>query len=176
MLADRGMMWIDLWIPASSALHRADPRGSLEVAGELWSSALTSFGGEAFAVANESLITQALEVCFAGVGHGEVLDQTGRKLVGLAAWRSREGSLLQGALYREMDESLPSQLSLSSRRREQLRRLVAEVSTDLASLGDASWARLRSDDVATRLAQAARNLLKDSERVEVQILPVALDR
>jgi lipoate-protein ligase A len=93
-------LWVDWWIPASDARWSPDVRASSLLVGGWWRDVLTKHvRGEV------SLHEGALEgaeahrvVCFAGRGPGEVF-VNGRKAVGLAQWRVREGSFLTSVLH-----------------------------------------------------------------------------
>lgn len=93
-------LWVDWWIPASDARWSPDVRASSLLVGGWWRDVLTKHvQGEV------SLHEGALEgveahrvVCFAGRGPGEVF-VNGRKAVGLAQWRVREGSFLTSVLH-----------------------------------------------------------------------------
>ena len=131
VLATASMRWVEIWIPAHSVLHHTSPADGLAVAGEIWKSALTGLGASGLVVARPSRSSVSVAVCFAGIGHGEILDAEGAKLVGLTAWRSREGSLYQGAAYQAMDLSLPSLLSMDAATRESLDHALSNRTTDL---------------------------------------------
>ncbi len=108
-------VWADLWVPRTDPLWSAEPRASALVAGEWWARALrASHGGggsELLAVHRGASVPAPGSdvVCFAGVGPGEVLAE-GRKLVGLAQWRSREGALFQACCYRRWDPATLTRL------------------------------------------------------------------
>ena len=126
--------WIDLWIPVGSGSHRIDVRSQLEVAGEAWLEVLASSGGAhlSLAVVDEVVVEP---VCFAGVGPGEVVVDATRKLVGITAWRSRHGTLVQTAVYRRRDRSLPGRLLLAPATCAQLAVVLDEQVTDLTEIG-----------------------------------------
>ncbi len=78
-------------------------------------------------------------VCFAGVGPGEVVRE-GRKVVGLAQWRSREGVLVHGCAYRRWDpEPLVDLLDLPSTTRHALVGTLRAAALGLGDMGVASW-------------------------------------
>jgi lipoate-protein ligase A len=97
-------LWLDVWIP------RGDPRWQPDVGraawwvGEWWVAALAGMGATGLTVHRGGLVTGPWSdlVCFAGTGPGEVLSG-GRKVVGVAQWRSREGALFHTAAYRHWD-------------------------------------------------------------------------
>ena len=86
-------VWVDVVVPAGDPLWSADVGRSFWWLGEVWAAAL---GGE---VHRGPLVRTAWSsaVCFAGVGPGEVLVD-GRKRVGMASRRTREGALFQCAV------------------------------------------------------------------------------
>lgn len=97
-------VWLDLWVPRDDPLWTDDVVRTAERAGEWWAAGLGALTGMALDVHRGASEPRPLSdlVCFAGVGPGEVL-ASGRKVVGLAQWRSREGALVHGALYRHWD-------------------------------------------------------------------------
>ena len=128
-------VWVDVWIPAGSVLHRNDVRAQLEVVGESWCSALERLGGPSLELATPRPPMNETEAvcCFLGRGAGEVLVASS-KLVGLAAWRSREGALVQASLSRVRSDALIDHLNGACLEPTARTRLVDEVA-DLAMLG-----------------------------------------
>jgi lipoate-protein ligase A len=92
-------LWIDWWIPTSDARWSGDVRVSALTAGEWWREALSNQVDGDITVHDGPLRgnPQHRVVCFAGRGPGEVFVD-GRKAVGLAQWRVREGILLTSVL------------------------------------------------------------------------------
>jgi lipoate---protein ligase len=87
--------------------------------------------------------------CFAGLGPYEVLDASGRKLVGLAQRRRRGGVLLQAAAYLGGDRTrLADLLWLAEEARDDLRARLAEtavlgpIALDLPDQLGELWGRL----------------------------------
>ncbi len=101
LLRPGAQVWADLWVPRDDPLWSQEPRASAIVVGEWWARAL---GSERLSVHRGSSVPApgSDAVCFAGVGPGEVT-WCGRKVVGLAQWRSREGVLVHGCAYRRWD-------------------------------------------------------------------------
>jgi lipoate-protein ligase A len=108
-------VWVDTWVP------RADP---------LWSDDVARSGAWVGAWWAESLGVPGLQVhdgrpvesrwsdriCFAGLGAGEVVHH-GRKVVGVAQWRSSAGALIHSLAYLEIGwERLTELLDLGSDR------------------------------------------------------------
>jgi lipoate-protein ligase A len=97
-------MWIDLWLPRGDPLWREDVVHAAEWVGEWWASALRGAGAAGVAVHRGGSVAGPWSdlVCFAGVGPGEVVAD-GRKVTGIAQWRSREGALFHSCAYRRWD-------------------------------------------------------------------------
>lgn len=92
-------VWLDLVIPAGDPLWMSDVAQAMVWVGELWQRALAQFGvgGE---VHRSGLVTTewSRQVCFAGVGTGEVM--TGdSKLVGISQRRTREYARFQSMCH-----------------------------------------------------------------------------
>ncbi len=126
-------IWIDLWLPAASSLVR-DVRGLLIGVGEHLRSVLASRGVDGLRIVEPTGQVAQSVACFAALGFGELVDSTGRKLLGLTAWRSRDGALVQSAVYRARDHRLPEILSLDDTERTALGRVLDDEVTDLRSL------------------------------------------
>src|SRR5581483_3410006 len=98
-----GPTWVDLWVPRHDPLFDDDLVGAARWVGESWITALRSLGAGDLEVnrraANDTPWSQ---VCFAGLGPGEVTAGS-RKVVGVAQWRSRQGTLFHTAAYRVWD-------------------------------------------------------------------------
>ncbi len=88
-------VWLDLIVPASDVLWVDDVGRSMHWAGELWAEALDAVG-VAGLVHRGGLVSGpwGREVCFAGVGPGEVTAGP-RKLVGVSQRRTRGWARLQ---------------------------------------------------------------------------------
>lgn len=94
-------VWIDLWIPTQSSLADRDVGGALERAGAIFKSALSQLGADHLEIAGKPTDSRGAVICFDKLGAGE-LTHEGAKLLGLAAWRCREGTLFQTAAYHEV--------------------------------------------------------------------------
>lgn len=139
LLLPGAQVWADLWVPRGDPMWSAEPRESAAVAGEWWARAL---GLDDSAVHRGASVPAygADVVCFAGIGPGEVsLD--GRKLVGLAQWRSREGALVHGCIYRRWDpEPLVEVLAVPPAARPGLTDALRGAAAGLEDLGlTGSW-------------------------------------
>jgi lipoate-protein ligase A len=129
----RDPLWLDLWIPRDDVLWHEETGSAVAWVGEWWSAAITSLstpGSPDPGVHDGRLRSSRWSplVCFAGLGPGEVT-VGGRKLVGIAQWRSRQGSLFHCAAYHRWE---PAPL------RELLRWPDGDGAQDEADLSDAA--------------------------------------
>jgi lipoate-protein ligase A len=104
-------IWVDLWIPSADTLFDSDVRRSAYWVGRSWAAALADLGASSLEVHQGPIVRAPWSdvVCFAGVGPGEVL-AAGRKVVGVAQWRCRQGSLFHSAAYRRWDPASLAEL------------------------------------------------------------------
>jgi len=115
-------IWVDLWVPHDDELFDEDVGRSSVWVGECWAAALEGLGVERPEVHRGPLLARAWSdlVCFAGLGPGEVVVGD-RKVVGVAQWRSRQGSLFHSAAYRRWDPApLISLFALDARERARM--------------------------------------------------------
>jgi lipoate-protein ligase A len=93
-------LWMDAWIPRGDPLWEHDVSAAAEWVGAWWAAALERLGQHDFELHTGRSVPGDLGdlVCFAGRGPGEVL-HSGRKVVGLSQWRSREGALFSSCVY-----------------------------------------------------------------------------
>jgi len=99
-------VWIDLWLPAGDDLWMTDVTVSFEWVGTVWSRALEAVGVPGTVVHQGRAVPTtgwASLVCFGGLGAGEVSASGGRKVVGLAQRRTRQGAWYHGAVYARWD-------------------------------------------------------------------------
>jgi lipoate-protein ligase A len=91
-----GVVWIDVVVPRGDELWDDDVGRAFWWLGDVWVAALGLDGAQ---VHRGPLVTTPLSplVCFAGLGPGEVT-VGGRKAVGIAQRRTREGALFQCAV------------------------------------------------------------------------------
>ncbi len=141
LLVPGAQIWVDLWVPRQDPLWSSEPRTSAVVAGEWWVRALLSAPlaeePDALTVHRAGSVPAygSDVVCFAGVGPGEVV-RGGRKVVGLAQWRSREGVLVHGCVYRRWDpEPLVALLALPAPERRALVDALRDAALGLEDLG-----------------------------------------
>ena len=99
VLLSPGDIWIDWWIPAADPRWSPDVRVSASRVGGWWRSALAGLVGGDVEVYDGPVSGDPRHrvVCFAARGPGEVFVD-GRKAVGVAQWRVREGILLTTVL------------------------------------------------------------------------------
>jgi lipoate-protein ligase A len=93
-------VWIDLVIPIGDPLWSDDVATAFDWLGDAWAAVVRDCGlsGQVNRAAVCHSVLGRL-VCFAGLGFGEVTVD-GRKAVGLAQRRTRQGAWFQGALLR----------------------------------------------------------------------------
>ncbi len=92
------VLWIDLIIPAGDALWDSDVRRASWWVGEAWAAAVDRVGAGPAQVWRGGMRprTWSRQVCFAGLGPGEVSVGT-RKVVGISQRRTRQAVLFQTA-------------------------------------------------------------------------------
>lgn len=85
---------MDLWVPAGDPLWSDDVSRAFDWLGDAWVTALEGLGLTGLAAHRKGLVCTrwSRQVCFGGIGRGEVVDRVGRKLVGLAQRRTRAGA------------------------------------------------------------------------------------
>lgn len=99
VLAGPWMLSATLFVPVSHVLSCLSLPASFELFGRAWSKTLMQGGidselaqREDFAAFNQRAKRAGLDwICFAGLSHGELLDTDGRKLMGLAQIRKKQG-------------------------------------------------------------------------------------
>lgn len=104
LVAPGDPLWVDLWLPRGDPLWLDDVTEAAAWVGRWWASALAQAGAVGLSVhagRSEPRPWSAL-VCFAGIGPGEVV-AGGRKVVGVAQWRGRQGALFHTCAYRHWD-------------------------------------------------------------------------
>ncbi len=97
-------LWIEVWIPQADPLWEADVTSAASWVGAWWSDALRTLGTGEYAVHRGPAAPGAhgALVCFSGRGPGEVFS-SGRKVMGISQWRSREGALFHTCAYTRWD-------------------------------------------------------------------------
>jgi lipoate---protein ligase len=101
LLVPGEVVWVDLLLPSSDARWVADVGRASWWVGEAWAGAVAASGGPAGLVVHRGPMLRtewSALACFAGVGPGEVLDDRGRKVVGISQRRTRAMARFQGSL------------------------------------------------------------------------------
>jgi len=102
-------LWLDVWLPSSHPQWDPDVARSFVWLGHAWVGALAQVGIGGLRVHDGTYLARtrwSRLVCFGGVGSGEVLTADGRKVVGLAQRRNRDGAWFHGACILRWDPSL----------------------------------------------------------------------
>jgi lipoate-protein ligase A len=123
------VVWADVALPAGDPLWDADVGRAFLWLGRAWAAALVDLGVDDPGVHEGRPLTTewSRRVCFAGVGPGEVT-AAGRKVVGMAQRRTREGALFQCAALLAWDAgALVDLLALPAGERERARVELREV-------------------------------------------------
>lgn len=105
-LAPSAQVWVDVWVPAGDRLWHDDVARAAVPIGEAWRDALVGVGVDAELSVHHGGVQArpwSAQVCFAGVGPGEVLDAAGRKWVGISQRRTRDWIRLQTMVHRVWD-------------------------------------------------------------------------
>lgn len=99
LLEPERVVWADVFVPHDDPLWDDDVGRAFWWLGETWAAALADLGVVSPAVHRGALVRTPLAelVCFGGLGSGEVT-AGGRKVVGMAQRRTREGALFQCAV------------------------------------------------------------------------------
>jgi len=93
-------VWVDIWVPAGDPLWNPAVDRAFDWLGEAWVAALARVGLSGTAAHRRGFVActrWSTLVCFGGVGAGEVVTPDGRKVVGLAQRRNRDGAWFHGA-------------------------------------------------------------------------------
>lgn len=107
LLEPSNLVWLDAWVPRSDPLAEDDVARSRLWVGDWWSGVL---GNGAVAHRGGPVTTRWSDaVCFAGLDAGEVTWRD-RKVVGVAQWRGKEGSLTHTLAYVDVDWSVTAEL------------------------------------------------------------------
>lgn len=104
LVGDGHCIWVDLVIPAGDPLWDDDVGRAAWWVGDLWNATLSSVGAGPLRVWKSPLqrTDWSAEVCFAGVGAGELVTEGGpgvrpHKVFGVSQRRTRAGALFQTA-------------------------------------------------------------------------------
>jgi lipoate---protein ligase len=91
-------VWLDLMIPADDLLWVDDVGQAMVWVGEMWQRALSDLGMATDVSRTVSDAQWSRQVCFAGLGHGEVV-QHNRKAVGVSQRRTRVAARFQSMCH-----------------------------------------------------------------------------
>jgi lipoate-protein ligase A len=151
-------VWVDVWLPAGDPLWHPDVGRSFEWLGNLWVAALTGAGVAGLSAHRGrpgAGSTWSSLVCFGAVGSGEVVTDDGRKVVGLAQRRSREGAWFHGACVLRWDPApLVDLLALSAADRAAAVRSLRRSAAGVADLGDGAGGMVTRQGVVDALLAA----------------------
>ncbi len=131
-------LWIDAWIPREDPLWQRDVLVAAAWVADWWRSALARSGVDGLdAHAGRSEPGELGDlICFAGRGPGEVFS-SGRKVVGLSQWRSREGSLFSSCAFTVWDPAaMVGLLDVDETGHARLVRELCSVAIGLSDLTD----------------------------------------
>ena len=94
---DDDMVWFDVWVPTSDPCWSADVGRASWWIGDVATSVLASFGLTGLVTHRGAMVlhSRSRDVCWLGLGAGEVHDAGGRKVVGIAQRRMQAGALFQ---------------------------------------------------------------------------------
>lgn len=129
LLVPGEFVWLDLVIPAHDALWADDVGHAMVWVGELWQRALgdLAIAGDVNKTAGGGDVRWAKQVCFAGVGAGEVVHGE-RKLVGVSQRRTRAAARFQSLCHIHWRPELVAALVAPPRPR------VVELATSVATV------------------------------------------
>jgi lipoate-protein ligase A len=102
------VVWADVVLPSTDPRWDTDVTRASWWVGEAWAAAVPAAGGPgALTVHRGGMVRTEWSTlaCFAGVGPGEVLESSGRKVVGLSQRRTRTLARFQGSLHLQHDGS-----------------------------------------------------------------------
>jgi lipoate-protein ligase A len=152
-------VWIDVWVPRDDRLWHDDVGRAFDWLGDAWTAALTSLGAPGTSAHRDGFAActrWSSLVCFGGVGTGEVVAADGRKVVGIAQRRTRDGAWFHSACIRHWDPTaLLEVLDLSPADRESARLDLADAVIGVVDLVDpAGGGVVEPPSVATALIEA----------------------
>jgi lipoate-protein ligase A len=106
LVAPDDPVWVDVWIPVGDPLWNPEVDRAFDWLGQAWVDALVLAGITGLAAHRQGFVActrWSSLVCFGGVGAGEVVTGDGRKVVGLAQRRNRDGAWFHGACVLRWD-------------------------------------------------------------------------
>ena len=148
-------VWIDAWIPVGDPLWRDDVGRAFDWLGDVWVEALHRSGVEGVAARRRGRVSRTRWsdlVCFGGAATGEVETGDGRKVVGLAQRRDRQGSWFHGACVLRWDPGpLVEVLALAPDERQAAAADLRSVVAGAAELAEAGGGRIDHSVVVASL-------------------------
>jgi lipoate-protein ligase A len=143
LLEPERAVWIDTWVPRADPLWSDDVVHSGSWVGSWWAESL---GDPRLDVHQGPPIASRWSdrICFAGVAAGEVV-YAGRKLVGVAQWRTRSGALTHSLAYLGIEwDRMTELLGLGAEGGAAARELTASTATlhEVVPADSAGLARL----------------------------------
>jgi lipoate-protein ligase A len=99
-------VWVDVWVPVDDPLWLRAVDRAFDWLGRVWVEVLEGLGIAGSAAHDQGYVActrWSSLVCFGGVGAGEVVASDGRKVVGLAQRRTRQGAWFHGACVLRWD-------------------------------------------------------------------------
>jgi lipoate-protein ligase A len=140
LVAPGDPVWTEVWLPRGDPRWVDDVAASFHWLGATWVRALARLGLDGLTVHRGPWVARSpwsSLVCFDGLGPGEVVDDRGRKVVGLAQRRSRDGARFHAACPVRWDAGpLVEVLSVTDGRRDDLAVTVARAGVGVADLAD----------------------------------------
>jgi len=136
LVAPGDVLWIDVVLPVGDPLWDDDVGRAFGWLGDVWSAALAELGAPTTVHRGRLLRSRwSSEVCFAGLGPGELRDAAGQKVVGISQRRTRQAARFQSAALGRWDAAaLAGLLALPREAAEDLRSVAAGVGVPLDEL------------------------------------------
>lgn len=98
VLVDSSLLWVDVLLPSGDPLWESDVGRSSLWLGSAWSDAFASLGVATRMHEGALQRTRwSASICFAGLAPGELVDEEGRKVLGISQRRTRAGARFQCA-------------------------------------------------------------------------------
>ncbi len=133
-------VWIDVWLPAGDPLWQDDVGAAFDWLGDAWVDSFGRLGIDGASAHRGGSVNRtrwASAVCFGGVGRGEVVLGDGRKMVGLAQRRTRDGAWFHGACFVRWDPAaLVDLLHLPGSEQDLAVADLGEAAAGVADVGD----------------------------------------
>jgi len=158
LVAPGDPVWIDAWVPRGDRWWDDDVTRAFEWMGAAWTRALGSLGCPGL-VAHRGAYAACTRwsslICFGGVGTGEVVTDDGRKVVGIAQRRTRDGAWFHSAcVLRWAPDPLLDVLDLPAPEREAARADLGRAATGLLDIVPSGGAGLDATTVEAAFLRA----------------------